>query len=180
MIDPGNLTIIGKFRKTHALKGELNATMDVDSDFLSSGDSFIVEMDGIFVPFFVESIRSKGSSGVLIKIDHIDTEDSARRFVNKDIYADRNKVREFEDDEDGEEGLYAEDLVGFEVYLPDGNLLGKVERVDISTANVLLEVDCDGRELLIPLADEFIVELNPEEKKIIMDIPEGIIELSKN
>jgi len=180
MIEKKEITQIGKFRKTHALKGELNATLDVDTDFLSPGDPIIVELDGIYIPFYVKSIRPKGAFGVLIRIDNVETEECARKFVNKDIYAQKDKVRKFEAGEDDDaEGFYADDLVGFYVYDESGAILGKIESVDTSTANVLLEIRAkDDSSIMLPLADDLIIDLRQEDNAIVMDIPEGILNLN--
>lgn len=51
MIKEDEIIEIGKFQKTHALQGELNALLDVDLDFAEEDHPLIVEIDGIYVPF---------------------------------------------------------------------------------------------------------------------------------
>ena len=63
MIERQNLTTAGKFLKAHALKGELNAVLDADCDLLDPERPLIVEMDGIPVPFYLQSVRPKGQFG---------------------------------------------------------------------------------------------------------------------
>ncbi len=59
MIEVNDIVAIGKFQKTHALKGELNAILEIDSEFLEEGNAIIAEIDGIYVPFYIKSIRKK-------------------------------------------------------------------------------------------------------------------------
>lgn len=65
MIEEKDIKAIGKFQKTHALKGELNAILDIDSEYVSEGNAVVVDIDGIFVPFFASSVRPKGSTSYL-------------------------------------------------------------------------------------------------------------------
>ena len=83
MIREEDLFPIGKLQKTHALKGELNAVLDIDEDFIDEDYPLIIDLDGIFVPFYTESWRPKGSSACLLKLEGVDNEGEARKFVNK-------------------------------------------------------------------------------------------------
>ena len=55
--------------------------------------------------------------------------------------------------------------------------LGKITSVDDTTENVLFEVDHNGRELLIPAVDELVSEVDEENRKLYMNIPEGLLDL---
>ena len=179
MIEQKNITAIGKFQKTHALKGELNAILDVDSSFLSEGNAAIVELDGIFVPFYASGIRPKGNTSYLVKLDGIDSEEEARRFVNKIIYALKSELAPFLEVE--EEDIAGEDeLIGYEIIDYDSNkVIGEIEDIDSSTSNLLfIVVSSTGDTIYIPAAEEFIMEINDEDKKIFMRLPEGLIDLN--
>ena len=71
MIREEDLFPIGKFQKTHALKGELNAVLDINEDFLDEDYPLIIDLDGIFVPFYTESWRGGGTQ--VCQQDHIRT-----------------------------------------------------------------------------------------------------------
>lgn len=178
MIEEKSLISVGKFQRTHALKGELNALLDIDPWFFTEEDNpMIVEMEGSFVPFFVDSVRTKGQTSFIVKIDRIDSEEQARRFVNKAIFADRQKLKEFLA-ETGEELIDSSDFEGYKVYDTEAGLLGVPERIDDSTANVLLIVRTpEDEELFLPFADEFISEIDPENKKIVLNLPDGLLGL---
>lgn len=177
MIKREELIEIGKFQKTHALKGELNALLDVDAEFASEGHALIVEMDGIFVPFFTESVRPKGAESCLIKLKGIDTQENARELVNKEIYGLREELKEFFGDEERES---AGDFVGYTINDRGLGAIGTITDIDFSTANVLFIVDGPKEETLyIPAAEEFIDSIDQEGKTIHMNLPEGLIELNE-
>lgn len=176
MIRRGELTQIGAFFKPHGIKGEITAELDygLTPDVLRC---VIAEIDGISVPFFVESFRPKGASTWLIKIDGIDDENAASLLVNHDIYAITAELPEGTLDDDGD-GIYLYDLIGYT--LLDGPVaIGVIDAVDDSTANILLEVKRpDGSTVYVPFAEEWITELNPDTSTIAMELPEGLIDLN--
>lgn len=183
MIEEKDLILAGKFLKPHALKGELNVVSDYDSEIFDEDYPVIVSMDGIYVPFYVESYRKKGLFGCLLKLDGVDSVEEARSFVNKNIYLLKRDVAEFlQIDED--ELVMADDFEGFEVYDRNLGYIGKVVELDDSTDNLLLIVDSpEYGEVYLPYADEFIdavtqADENGENGRIDMNLPEGIINLN--
>lgn len=153
----------GKFLKPHGLKGELNAITTYDAAILESDYPIIAEMDGIYVPFFAESVRIKGSFSALVKFDDVNSAEEARRFVNKLFYLRKKDVAKFLECEIDELEM-DEDYIGFDVYEAHLGYIGRVVDIDDSTENVLLEVelpedsdaDTDAGSIYIPFVDNFI------------------------
>ncbi len=173
MITSDKLTKIGKFYRTHALKGELNAMLDVDESFFDDNCPLIVEIDGIFVPFYTENIRTKGSESYLVKLEGIDSETEAGEMVNKDIYALKSDVEIFE------EGGYAEDFISFRI--SDGQkIIGEITDIDLSTENALFIVENNASEkFLIPINEDLIESINEDDKIIFMSLPDGILDINQ-
>lgn len=168
--------------KTHGLKGEMNATVDIDLEFLEEKYPIVVDIDGAFVPFFVESVRPKGAEAALIKLEDVDFDEAASQFVNKLIWARKSDLADFLQLEEAEL-LDDDDLLGFIVKDMDGSLLGKVKYIDTNTINTLMVVENDSsenedtNEIFIPLVDDFITEIDTDNKLIIVDLPEGLLDL---
>lgn len=177
MIRPEEIINIGKFQKTHALKGELNMISDIDAEYFIEGNPIIIEYDGILVPYYVDSIRTKGSTSFLVKLHGIETETEASQFVNKEIGILKKDAEEWI----GEELLDTNELEGFTVQDDaSGKDIGIIERIDDSTANLLFIVkQNDGEEVFIPANDELIVGINEDTRVIKMILPEGLIDLNK-
>lgn len=176
MINKEDIVEIGQFRRTHALKGELNATLEVGDDFFDEEVPLITEVDGIYVPFFVDSVRTKGAESFLLKLSGVNSADQASAFVNKPIFAKREDVEDYF----GEEGLeLPEDFIGYSVIEVDKGKIGTVTRVDDATDNVLFLVDPgDGSTIFIPAAEEFITNIDDDHKIIQVSLPEGLINLN--
>ena len=165
MILKEELTEIGRFGKPHGIQGEINATVDDDVD-VDAINRIVVNIDGIYVPFFIRSIRVKRLDSVIIGIDDINNEDQAARFTNLDIYAlISDNIREVPNNDD--DGFYAADLIGYTIVYADGR-----------PENALFIIQSpDGTDKYIPIADELIDEINPENRYITMTLPEGLLDL---
>lgn len=177
MITRDDILIIGKFQKTHALKGELNMISDLDPEYFLEGKPMILDYDGILVPYYVESIRPKGSTSFLVKLEGIQSEEDASPFVNKEIGVIKKDAEEWLDDEI----MDSNDLIGFVIIDSDtGNELGKISRIEDSTSNLLFIIETpEGEEIFIPANEDFILEIDEDEKFIKMNLPEGLIDLNR-
>lgn len=179
MIKAEDLKSIGCFQRTHGLKGELNAIFDLDQEFLISGYPVIVEVNGIFVPFYVESVRSKGATTELIKLEGVDSEAEAKEFINKTIYGRTTDISGFLE-VDSEELFENDELLDYTIFDVSFGNIGKVEAVEDSTSNVLLIVKAIDTEekFYIPMVDEFIKTIDTANKVIEVEIPQELIKLN--
>lgn len=171
------LTEIGTFYKPHGIKGEISAGFDYDlsPDGLRS---VIVAVDGIFVPFFIESWRMRGQGRYLIKLEGVDNETDASAFVNQPIFAIASDLPEPEEEDDDDDGVYLYDLIGYKVE-DDGSLIGEITAVDDSTDNILLHIRRpEGNLVYVPFTEDWIEELDTDTKTLSMSLPEGILTLN--
>lgn len=179
MIREDEIVEIGKFQKTHALKGELNAILDIDESYLEDGNPLVVEMDGINVPFYPEGVRPKGATSYLVKLKGVDDVEAADAFVNKTIYGLRSDLLNYFDSPE-EEIVFDNDLIGYSVIDVDKGLLGTLESIDDSTVNTLMVVDSDRYgEIYIPYNEDFIEQIDDTDKEITVNLPEGLLTLNE-
>lgn len=179
MIREADLIRIGQFQRTHALMGELNAILDIDIDYLEEGGALILPIEGVYVPFFAESVRPKGNTSVLIKLKGISTQEEASQLVNLPIYALREDVEEFFDVEGTL--VSSKGMEGYRVKNSDGKDLGEVLRVDDATANILLLVkNADDEIIYIPFVENFILDVDHDEKILTVDVPEELLLLNSS
>ncbi len=179
MITEEEITSVGKLLKTHALKGELNMLLDIDPGYLEEGNPAILDIDGIFVPFYAESIRTKGSFSFLVKFDGINSEIEAKKLVNKTVYALRDRLKEFMLENYDEEFALYDDLVGYAIEDVEKGFIGKVIEIDTNTENELFIVATpEGNTVYIPLTEDFIEKLDEDGKIITMRLPDGLLELN--
>lgn len=191
MILRTELKEIGKLQRPHGINGEINVQSQLDADELASLRCVVLEIDGIFVPFFISASRPKSSHTSLLTIDGITSEAEAAKLCPAPLYALRDDIRRLEatdseneedseDEEDDEEGFYAEDLIGYTVESDDGLLRGEIVDLDDSTDNYLFIVrDQDGRRLMLPVADgSMIDEVDTQRHHLLLSLPKGLLDLN--
>lgn len=173
MIQPEEVFKIGQFAKPHGIKGEL-ALVTTSDVFDDSDDPYVVvEIDGILVPFFIEEYRYKSDTVTLVKLEKIDTEEAAREFAGRDVYYPLDEVEESYLIGD----ITWDSLIGYTVTDPRYGELGRITDVDDTTLNVLLKIDRDGEEWLLPAADELITAADHSTKRLTVSLPEGLLDL---
>jgi 16S rRNA processing protein RimM len=76
---------------------------------------------------------------------------------------------------------YVSDLVGCEVWEADAlSALGSVREVEFPGGVPLLAVDTKKGEVLVPLAAEFCVQIDVKAKRILVTLPEGLLDLNRS
>ena len=166
---------IGFFNKPHGIHGELSFTFTDDIFDRVDCDYFICLLDGIFVPFFIEEYRFRSDSTALVKVYVVDTAERARMFTNVYVCFPIEHVNEAEPGE-----LSWDFFVGFRMEDDTHGDLGEVTDVDTSTVNTLFVVERpDGEELLVPAQEELIKGIDQERKLIVVDLPEGLLNLDE-
>lgn len=163
------LAEIGTIQRTHGVNGELQliwtGSFDPEEQTL---ESVFLTIEGIPVPFFVESLRSKGDGSSIVTFEGITTKDQAQELINCKVYAPVKKT-------DGKGQPYSEDLIGYTVITPDGVKHGTITHVEDFSGNLVFQVRQDvGTHTLIPANPDFIRNVDEDGKTITMDIPEGL------
>lgn len=159
----------GKFLKPHGTRGEIG--LQGDSFTLGDDCDFVAcDIDGILVPFFFEYCRTKNNDAMILKIERMNSAEEVRYLTNRDVYIPREWVEE-------SENLTWSYFKGFSAVDEKLGTIGEIADIDESTINTLFVVEKDGDEILIPVQEEFIVDINHQERTIIFDLPEGLVSL---
>lgn len=133
----------------------------------------VFDIDGIYVPFFINSERPRSAESVLITIDGVDSDEQAAQFVGKEVYALSDDIEESDDGDN----YYLDDFVGYTISDVDGTQVGVIDGYDDSTANVLFYVKNADKIVYVPVAPEFFVNIDHESKQIVMDLPAGLLDM---
>lgn len=164
---------VGKIVKKYSFKGELLIKLDSDEPEIYEGmDSIFVDLRNNLVPFFIESSQLHKSELLRVKFEDVDTEQDADALLKSDLYLPLEFLPKLDDDK-----FYFHEIIGFEVEDVNFGKVGIVKSVNDSTAQALFEIDRDGIEILIPMNDDFIKKVDKEKKMILLETPEGLIDL---
>ena len=164
---------LGKIVKKYSFKGELLAKLDTDQPELYEHlDAMFVQVRNNLIPFFIESSQLHKSELLRIKFEEVDTEADADALLKSELYLPLEFLPKLEGNK-----FYFHEVIGFKITDKNFGEVGTVKAINDSTAQALFEVDRNGIEILIPMNDEFIVEVNRETKTILVETPEGLIDL---
>lgn len=163
---------LGKITKKHGFKGNLILHLETDEpEMYQDMESVFIEVNGILVPFFFETIGPHSKGKLLVKFEDVSAEE-AEKLVNHLIYLPLEELPEL----DGNDFYYHE-IIGYAVIDADQGNIGHIQDVNDSGVQALFEIEFNGKEILIPIVDEWILEVNREEKFIKIETPDGLIDL---
>ena len=164
---------LGTIIKKNGYKGHLIIKLDTDEpESYKNLESILVLKDGILVPFFLETTRLQPKGFLKVKIEGIDHEDQAMSFLKNKIYLPLTKLPELT-----EKQFYFHEVVGYEIIDQNYGLVGTITEINDSTPQALFIIDSNTKEVIIPIVDEWIMEINKEGKRITVKVPDGLIEM---
>ena len=164
---------LGKIAKKFSFKWEVLAYLDTDEPELYENlESVFVECNKHLVPFFIESSSLHKNDFLRIRFEDLNTEEEADALLGNDLYLPLTMLPKLTGNK-----FYFHEVIGFEVEDKRLGVVGKIQSINDSTAQSLFEVLNGEAEILIPMIDHFLIKIDRENKKVIMDLPEGLIEM---
>ena len=164
---------LGKIVKKYSFKGEVLVKLDTDEPELYENiEALFVDLRNNLVPFFIESSQLHKSELLRIKFEDVDTEEDADSILKCDVYLPLQFLPKLGDDQ-----FYFHEIIGYTVEDLNFGTVGIVKSINDSTSQALFEIDRDGIEILIPMNDAFIKKVDKKKKLIIVETPEGLIDL---
>ncbi len=163
---------LGKVTKPFGYKGDLVIYIDADQpqDYKKL-ESVLIDIDGELVPFFIDRFEFKSNNHVIVHFAGI-LPDDALHLVNNNIYLPLSALPKLTGNK-----FYFHEVIGFKVMDKTKGEIGIVDSfMDFPTQSVM-SINCQGKEVLIPVIDRFILSVDREEKTLFIDSPEGLIEL---
>jgi len=163
---------IGYITKTKGLKGEVQLYFEYDEPSLLDLDVVFADMNGKMVPFFVAVCKLQHNNTGNIYFDDIDHIDKAQPLLRKKIYLPLAKMPDRSDDE-----FHYNDLKGFIVSDETHGELGEIIEVNEYPQQFVATVSYQNKEIMFPLNDDMIIEIDEDEGTILVDLPEGLLDI---
>jgi 16S rRNA processing protein RimM len=164
---------LGKIAKKFSFKGEVLIYLDTDEPELYDNlESVFVEFNKNLVPFFIESSSLHKNDFLRVRFEDVDTEDEADKLVGLQVFLPLTMLPKLSGNK-----FYYHEVIGFEIEDKRIGVFGKIISINDSSAQPLFEVVNGSVEILIPMIDQFLVKIDRENKKVIMDLPEGLVEM---
>jgi 16S rRNA processing protein RimM len=164
---------LGKIAKKFSFKGEVLIYLDTDEpELYENMESVFVEFNKNLVPFFIENSSLHKNDFLRVQFEDVNSEEEADRLLGCEIYLPLNMLPKLEGNK-----FYFHEVIGFEIEDKRLGVFGVIQSINDTTAQPLFEVLNGEVEILIPMIDHFLVEIDRKNKKVVMDLPEGLVEM---
>lgn len=172
LFDNKDLSEIGKTVKTNGLNGHISIDLYdnySESIFTKETPVFLI-IDGTPVPFFIENIKNTGNY-IAVKFRHIDSEPTASKFINCSVSVFTQDIPD--DEEDDFENI----LINYKVYDAKYGYIGIITDFDDIPGNPIFQTDFNGKNIIIPLSDQFVTGIDKDKKELYISAPDGLIDV---
>lgn len=165
---------LGSVAKAHALAGELVFAFTPSEDpeeYEDLAEIWLGQGDRL-VAYEIESFRPQPNSRALVKLKGVDSIEAARQLAGAELWVPLEEMPELEEGD-----FYLHEVLGFRVVDEKSGELGQVADMYTSKAHPLLVMLYQGKEVLIPIVPEVLVEIVKSEKIIRVRLPEGLLDV---
>ena len=164
---------LGKITRKFSFKGDLIIFLDTDapSEYYHL-DKIFIKIKDRYIPYFIEEIYPYKNNSIRVHFEDVNDENEAKVLINKEIYLPSNSLPALEGNK-----FYYHEIEGFKIKDKKVGELGFIKYVNDKSPQHLFVVDYNKKEILIPISDDLIENIDRNEKLINMNLPSGLIEL---
>ena len=163
---------IGYISKSRGLKGEIQIYFEFEDYSALGFDVLFIEIEKKLVPFFVDTVKLQQNKTGYFYLEDIDHVDKAKELLRKSVYLTNDKKPVRDPDE-----FYLSDLKGYIVHDKKHGELGDIIEIKELPQQDIAVVQYKFKELMFPLNDDFIIEINREAGILHVDLPDGLIDV---
>ena len=163
---------IGTVVSKHGYKGDIKISVSSNNlDTFPDLKYLFIDLDGCFIPFTIDNVRSFSKNVFIVKLKEIMSEDEVDEIIHKHIYIDSTEMESNIDS-----GFFYNDLINFEV-ITDSKNIGRIENINSKLPQPVFEIIYDSRKVLIPIHEDLIKKIDKKNRIIYLDIPNGLLEI---
>lgn len=164
---------LGKIVTKYSFKGEVVIKLDTDEpELYTEMESVYVDLGNNLVPFFIEKSSLHKGNQLRVQFEDVYSEEEADSILKSGIYLPIDLLPKLSGDK-----FYFHEVIGFTVVDVNFGEVGTIVHINDKAAQPLFEIDRDGKEIFIPMIDDFIKKVDRENDIIEVETPGGLIEL---
>lgn len=163
---------IGSLAATFGVKGEMVVQhhLGANPDLAGIEVFFVEETTDRFIPYFIVDLKVRSEEELVVSFEGIDSPEKARKYLKKKIWLEANDAKRIASKS------APISLLGFSI-VEKKKTLGKVLEVIEQPLQILLRIEIDGKEVLIPINESTLVKIDHKAEKIHVDLPEGLLDI---
>ena len=172
-MNENNYYYLGKVTRKFSFKGELIVFLDTDTPSHYYGlKKIFLKVDNSYIPYFISKISKYKNNSVRVKFEDVKNESEAMELINYEIFLPIEELPKLEGKK-----FYYHEVIGFKVIDINHGEIGEITHINDQTPQHLFVVISSGKEILIPINDDFILDLDRINKIVNLKIPEGLLKI---
>ena len=175
---------VAQVLKSNGTDGELVLGFrEMAPEDINLDEPVFIIFDGLPVPFFIETFTKRGNTKALVRLTDINSMEDVEEIAGKAVYIEEDGIPEMSLEEDGFAAL-----VGWVLLTPAGipDQVGDDEEMELYEVgeitdfidipnNPCIEVETENGAVMIPLHEDLIISVDPENRELIMEVPDGLL-----
>ena len=175
---------VAQVLKSNGTDGELVLGFrEIAPEDINLQEPVFIIFDGLPVPFYIESFQKRGNTKALVRLTDICSQEDVEEIAGKAVYIEEDSLPEMSLEEDGFAAL-----VGWVLLTPAGipDQVGDDEEMELYEVgeitdfidipnNPCIEVETENGAVMIPLHEDLILSVDPENRELIMEVPDGLL-----
>ena len=168
-----NDILLGRITKVSGYEGAVTVKLEkIFTENIPQMESVFLEIEGRPVPFFISNLEYSGADILKLWFDGYNSIDKISEFTGCRIFLTSAPDGDSQKEDD-------QNLIGYVIFAPENNLLGSISEIISNNGQWLLNVvSLNKKNILIPFHEHFIISIDKKKKIVVMDIPEGLLEIN--
>jgi 16S rRNA processing protein RimM len=173
-MDWAAMAVVGRIARAHGIRGHLVVNLETDfpDDRFRAGAEVFIERAGRVDAMRLTSVRFANGRPI-VGLAGIDTRNEAEALSGRELRVPVGQLRALPSGT-----FYRHDLIGCRVETRAGAVVGVVRDVEGTVAGSRLVLEAPTGEIQIPLASEICTEIDTGAKRIVVEPPEGLLDLN--
>ena len=164
---------LGKIVTKYSFKGELIIKLDTDEpELYSQMDAVFLQLGSNLLPFFIERCSLQKGNQLRVKFEDVNSEADANALLKSEVYLPLYLLPKLEGNK-----FYYHEVMNFTMNDVNYGEVGTIVGINDTTAQALFEVKNGDIEILIPMIDDFIKKIDRENKIVLIEAPDGLINM---
>src|SRR5688572_14565085 len=170
------MAVVGRIARPHGIRGQVIVNLETDfpGERFHPGAELFVNRSGSAEPIFITTVRFQQERPV-IGLRGVEDMNAAAGLAGAELRVPIDRLAILPPDT-----YYRHDLIGCAVETKTGTRVGRVDNVEGTMGGSRLVVIAEGGgEVLVPLAAGICTVIDPAAKRIVIDPPDGLLELNE-
>jgi len=163
---------IGRIVSAFGLKGDMIVSHHLGKKIAVSKIKviFLEQKKDELLPYFVENIRKKGDDELSLKLEGIDSKETATKYIRREVWLNEEEIQAHTQKNN------PIGWVGYKI-LDQGKDLGPIIEVIEQPHQILCRLDINTREVLIPINEQTLHKVDHKNKTVLLNLPDGLLEV---